>query len=245
MMNVFICEDNLKQLEKITEIVKNVLLIEELDLRLILSSTNPHKILQEVKCSKNVGIYFLDIDLNSDLTGLTLAQEIRKYDPRGFIIFITTHSEMSYMTFTYKVEAMDFILKDNLREIRTKIHECILDAVDRYTSINNSIQKNFTIKLGDKRINIDYNDLIYFETSSNAHKVIVHTTTRMLEFNGKLKEIADQLDERFYRCHRSFLINRKHIKEIDMKNHVVHMSNEACCLISNRLAKGLSASKCT
>ncbi|RDU24635.1 LytR/AlgR family response regulator transcription factor [Anaerosacchariphilus polymeriproducens] len=239
MMNVFICEDNPKQLKKISDIVNNVLLIEDLDLQLALADTNPHKILEKVKLSKEVGIYFFDIDLNSDLTGLTLAQEIRKYDPRGFIIFITTHSEMSYMTFMYKVEAMDFILKDDIDQIHTRIHQCILDAVDRYSSSNNSIQKNFTFKFGDKRISIDYNDIIYFETSLNVHKIMIHTKTRVLEFSGKLKEIADTLDERFYRCHRSFLINREHIKEIDLKNHVVHMSNYDNCLISNRLAKGL------
>lgn len=238
-MNIFICEDNPKQLEKITKIVNNVLLIEDYDIQLALTSTNPHDILDKVKSTNGVGIYFLDIDLHSDITGLVLAQEIRKYDPRGFIIFITTHSEMSYMTFIYKVEAMDFILKDDLSNIHSRVHQCILDAVNKYSSTNNSIQKNFTFKLGEKRISIDYDDIIYFETSNNVHKLIIHTTTRILEFSGKIKEVSGQLDERFYRCHRSFLVNRNHIKEIDMKNHILHMSNQDECLISNRLAKGL------
>ena len=74
-------------------------------------------LLEKIKETGEVGIYFLDIDLKTDMTGLTLAQEIRKYDPRGFIIFITTHSEMSYMTFIYKLEALDFILKDDPEEL--------------------------------------------------------------------------------------------------------------------------------
>lgn len=48
------------------------------------------------------------------MNGFELAQEIRKFDPRGFIIFITTHAELSYMTFTYKVEALDYIIKDDI-----------------------------------------------------------------------------------------------------------------------------------
>ncbi|WP_241960035.1 PfkB family carbohydrate kinase, partial [Staphylococcus gallinarum] len=41
-----------------------------------------------------------------------LASEIRKHDPVGNIIFVTSHSELTYLTFVYKVAAMDFIFKD-------------------------------------------------------------------------------------------------------------------------------------
>lgn len=54
---------------------------------------------------------FLDIQLEADINGIKLASEIRKHDPVGNIIFVTSHSELTYLTFVYKVAAMDFILK--------------------------------------------------------------------------------------------------------------------------------------
>ena len=54
------------------------------------------------------GIYFLDVDLKSDINGIKLGSKIREKDTRGFIIFTTTHLEMSYFAFKYKVEAPCF-----------------------------------------------------------------------------------------------------------------------------------------
>ena len=133
MLNIFVCEDDTVQRKSIVQIIKNTVLIEELDMQLILDTPNPYELLETVKTSQNTGIYFLDIDLKCDMNGMKLAQQIRLYDPRCFIIFVTSHSELSYMTFQYRVEAMDFVLKDNPAEAKVKIRECLLNALERYT----------------------------------------------------------------------------------------------------------------
>lgn len=185
------------------------------------------------------GLYFLDIDLNSNINGIKLAEEIRKYDPRGFIIFITTHAEMSYLTFLYKVEAMDYIIKDDNLNIQTRIHECILNACERCTNIRRNSQENFNFKIQDKYISIELNEIIFFETSTTVHKLVLHSQNRQIEFYGRIKEIEKKLDSRFIRCHRSYLINKYNIKEIDLKKRIVYMSNGEECLVSSRLIKKL------
>ena len=124
MLDIFVCEDNEVQRRTIVQIIQNTVLIEELDMQLVLDAGDPYILLERVKTSQNTGIYFLDIDLGSNMNGLKLAQQIRLYDPRGFIIFVTAHCELSYMTFQYRVEAMDFVLKDNPAEAKVKIREC-------------------------------------------------------------------------------------------------------------------------
>lgn len=239
MLKVYICEDIKVQREKIAKVVENVILMEDLDMEIGAVTDNPMEILEHVKNSEHVGIYFLDIDLNASLNGLGLAKELRKYDPRGFIVFVTTHSEMSYMTFIYKLEAMDFILKDNENEIQKRVYQCILKANQRFSSQNNNLQANFTLKTNGKMITVDYDEILFFETSANIHKVILHAKNRVVEFNGKMKEVEEQLDERFYRCHRSFIVNRDNIKEVDMLERVIYMINGESCLVSSRMMKGL------
>ena len=56
-----------------------------------------------------------------------------------------------------------------------------------------------------------------FESSTKSHRLIAHLDNRQIEFYGNLKELA-QLDERFFRCHNSFVINRHNIESIDSKN---------------------------
>lgn len=237
MLNIFVCEDDAVQRKSIVQIIKNTVLIEELDMQLILDTTNPYELLETVKTSQNTGIYFLDIDLKCDMNGMKLAQQIRLYDPRCFIIFETSHSELSYMTFQYRVEAMDFVLKDNPAEAKVKIRECLLNALERYTLQTNKTHKVYTIEIGDRRISVDYNDILFFETSSNIHKVILHAKDRQIEFSSTIKELEKILDDTFVRCHRSFLVNKSNIQEIDTKNRIIYFINGETCLMSTRMMK--------
>ncbi len=200
---------------------------------------DPYVLLEKLESSRNTGIYFLYIDLNSSMNGMKLAQQIRLFDPRGFIIFITAHSELSYMTFQYRVEAMDFVLKDNPAEAELKIKECLLNAMERYTLQTNRTHKVYTIETNGRKISIDYEDILFFETSGNIHKVILHAKDRQIEFLSTIKELTNELGCDFVRCHRSFLVNQKNIKEIDTKNRIVHFSNGETCLMSTRMMKGL------
>ena len=239
MLDIFVCEDNAIQRRTIVQIIQNTVLLEELDMQIVLDAGDPYVLLEKVKASQNTGIYFLDIDLNSSMNGMKLAQQIRLFDPRGFIIFISAHSELSYMTFQYRVEAMDFVLKDNPAEVNVKIRECLLNAMERYTLQTNKIHKVYTIDVSGRKINIDYDDIFFFETSSNIHKVILHAKDRQIEFSSTMKELTSTLEGSFVRCHRSFLINKNNIKEIDAKNRIIYFTNGETCLISTRMMKEL------
>lgn len=112
MLPVFICEDNRMQRERLTKYIEDYIMVEHFDMKLELSTGDPFELVSRMPTHQGMGLYFLDIDLGQpDMNGFELAQEIRKFDPRGFIIFITTHAELSYMTFTYKVEALITLLK--------------------------------------------------------------------------------------------------------------------------------------
>ncbi len=237
MLNIFVCEDNDIQRQAIVQIIQNTVLIEELDMQLVMETGNPYELLDEIRNCQNTGVYFLDIDLNSDMNGMKLAQQIRLFDPRGFIIFITAHSELSFMTFQYRVEAMDFVLKDNPAELKVKIRECLLNAMERYTLQTNKTHKVYMIDVGGRKISVDYEDIFFFETSSNIHKVILHAKDRQIEFSGTIKELAYALDDNFVRCHRSFLVNKSNIKEVDAKNRIIHFTNGETCLMSTRMMK--------
>lgn len=238
MLDIFVCEDNDAQRRMVVQMIQNTVLIEELHMQLVLDTADPYELMETVRDSQNTGVYFLDIDLNTDINGMKLAQQIRLFDPRGFIIFITAHSELSYMTFQYRVEAMDFVLKDNPAEVKVKVRECLLNAMDRHTLQTNKTHQTYTIEAGGRKISIDYDEILFFETSSNIHKVILHAKDRQIEFSGTLKVLANTLGGAFVRCHRSFLVNKNNIKEVDAKNRIIYFANGETCLLSTRMMKG-------
>lgn len=239
MLSIMICEDNKEQRTRITKHIEDSIMIENLDMEIALSTENPEETIEYLKKNEISGLYFLDVDLNSEINGIKLAEMIREYDPRGFIVFVTTHAEMSYLTFMYKVEAMDYIIKDNHETVKERIHQCILNAHKKYSSKATGMQKNFTLKAEDKVINIEYNKILFFETSNIIHKVLLHGVDRQIEFYAKMKDIEAKLDDRFYRCHRSFLVNKDNIKEIDTNKRVIRMINGQECFVATRLLKGL------
>ena len=143
------------------------------------------------------------------------------------------------MTFQYRVEAMDFVLKDNPAEAKVKIRECLLNAMERYTLQTNKAHKVYTIEAGGRKISVDYDDIFFFETSSNIHKVILHAKGRQIEFSSSIKKLTSTLSGNFVRCHRSFLVNKNNIKEVDAKNRIIYFTNGETCLMSTRMMKGL------
>jgi two-component system response regulator AgrA len=239
MLKIFICEDNDKQRERFTKFIEDFIVIENFDMKIALATRNPEDIIKYVSKNDISGLYFLDVDLKHNINGIKLASKIRKYDPRGFIVFITTHGEMAPLTFKYKVEAMDYIIKDSDENLKDNIRKCIIDANTKYSGTLNKLQKNFSMKINGRIVNVEFRKILFFETSSKVHKIALHATDRQVEFYAKMKDIEDKLDGRFFRCHRSYLVNKDNIKEIDSKKKLAYMVNGEKCLISVRTLKKL------
>jgi two-component system response regulator AgrA len=239
MLSIFVCEDNKEQRERFAKTIQDITAIENYNMKLMLATENPHELIKYVSENGGCGLYFLDIDLKASINGIELATKIREYDPRGFIVFVTTHAEMSYLTFLYKVEAMDYIIKDNYNNIKERIHQCMDNANTKHSSKDTDNGKVFNLNINDRIIKIDYNKILFFETSSTIHKVVLHGTNRQIEFYAKMKDIEEKLDSRFYRCHKSYIVNKDNISEINIKKRYIDMINGEKCFISTRMLKGL------
>lgn len=240
MLNIFLCDDNDNELNMFSKVVKNAVMMEQLDMKFTLATPNPYEILSYLRDHQTTGIYFLDIDLKTDMTGLELAEKIREYDPRGYIIFVTTHAEMSYLTFMYKVEALDFIIKTPNEDVSLRIKQCLFKVHERHMIANKDTNKSFILKLEDTMINVPFDQILFFETSTRIHKIILHGIDRQIEFYSSLKDIEHALDERFYKCKSSCIVNKDFIEKIDITNRLIHLRNGETCHASTRLIKGLT-----
>lgn len=237
MLSIYVCEDNPKQLENLTTAIKNYVLMKNYDLEFALATADPKEVLTQVKERRTTGLYFLDIDLSSEMTGIGLAVELRKLDPAGKIVFITTHAELSYLTFSYKIEAMDYIAKADPNTI-SKIQDCIDVGHERYLNDLIPNKSFFQIKSGEKVIKLNKEEILFFVSSLTPHKVVVHLENRQVEFYGTIKEIAER-DRNFYRCHQSFVINLNNVGEVKKAERVIVMKNGETCFVSTRFLKKL------
>jgi len=241
MLHILICDDDPKQRARIEAIVRKQLISDEADMKLAGSADNPSALLKYLENHRiQSGLYFLDVDLQSDLHGFELAAEIRKLDVSATIVFITSFAERIQEVFQYRVEAMDYIVKsDSAEEVERRVIECIQLAYARYLRGKHSNDKFFPVKAGDQTLNIPYDDILFFETSTEfRHRVLLHRKNDSTEFYGKISEI-EKLGPPFFRCHHSFVVNVKHVRRVDTTRREAEMVNGETIPIAVRRMKGL------
>jgi len=239
MLSIFICEDDLAQRQKMEKIVRDYVMIEDLGLEVALITHNPQDVLDYLEDNpKTTGLYFLDVDLGHEMTGIGLAAKVRALDDLGKIVFVTTHGELSYLTFMYKVEALDYIIKDSPEGIRQRVYDCIKVAHERYLNDKNPEKKIYKVKVEDRVLAIDHDDIMFIESSDVPHMLILHLDNSQIEYYGSLREVEEAMPT-FYRCHKSYVVNPRNIKEIYKSTNEVEMLNEEICLVSVRKMKGL------
>ena len=150
---------------------------------------------------KNFDILLLDIEMDG-MDGVTMAKKIREYNAETEIIFITGYSD--YISEGYEVNALHYLMKP-VKE--NKLTEVLNKAVVR-------------LKKNEKRLSITENgemhliplyEIKYIEVIKNY--VTVHAK-RDFTVKKTLSEFETELDERFYRMGRSFIINLKEIEKV-------------------------------
>jgi len=228
MLHIFICEDDQHQRKLMETIVKDYIAITDYDIKLALSTDKPAHLLDylEAHPSHTGGLYFLDIDLQDEINGIVLASKIRMADMYGKIVFATAHTDLAPATFRYKVEALDYIVKDKQAHFSDKIRECIELCYLQYSKRNATEKKHYQIIVGDEVLNIPLDDILFFESHHIPHKLILHTANSRIECYGSLNKAAE-ISPDFYRCHQSFVVNVKNIKRIDKTKRQIELSNGA------------------
>lgn len=239
-MKVIICEDNPIQKEFINKEIVNYASFHEPSVEVVLCASTPDEVLSYLERQK-ADCYFLDIELKHQLDGLALASEIRKKDPLAAIIFITTHADRLKLTFTYKLAALDYIVKDTPDQTASEVKRALQAAFEKYTQIGEGTQSGFLqITIGERIKNISFQDIYFIETSIIPHKLRMYEKYGNYEFYGKLKDYEDA-SPFFYRCHTSYLINLHHVREVDKKKRTVTMANGSVCSVSFRAIRELKS----
>ena len=235
MLSVIICEDDPKQRKRIETIVLEHAASKDYEMNLAFSTYNPVEVLAYLEKNplKN-GLYILDVDLGHNMNGIALAAEIREKDLRGTIVFITTHAELTYLIFQFKVEAMDYIIKDALGNFRTQIEACIDVAYQRH--LQGNIPKEgevYQCKVGSQIRNIPFRDILFFESHTTPGKIILRTKNTRFEHYGALRDV-EHLGPTFFRCHQSFVVNLKNIELVDKSTYEVRMEGGSRIFVASR-----------
>ncbi|MBO0454210.1 MULTISPECIES: response regulator transcription factor [Enterococcus] len=235
-MNIFLLEDDILHQQRLELVIREILLEKRWSAKSIVTTDRPDSLLKKVKETVDQNIYFLDIEINGEKKmGLEIASQIRKMDPHGVIAFITTHSEFAPITYAYKVSAYDFIAKDSpIDEIKQHLIDCFENLLD--TKATEKKEEMFLFSNQHSNFQVPFSDILYFETTDISHKIRLICKSRLVNFYATLGEI-EKLDERFFKAHRSYVVNLENIVQIDRAAGAVYFDMIHSCAISRRRIK--------
>ena len=148
-------------------------------------------------------IIFLDIYMN-DLLGIDVAHKLRSLGYRGHIIFFTATAD--FAVDSYEVEALGYLLKPQSFEKLSQV----MDRATREMTAN-----TYQVKKHSKIIRVPYHEVLYVESMNS--KCIMHCRNgQSYVIYKRLTDIEHELnDERFLRCHQSYLVNMDYIHQVD------------------------------
>lgn len=221
MINIAICDDIIEELDIISSYVsKN---IKDLDIPFKISSfSEGQDLLEHINSSKqNFDIIFLDIYMKFS-NGIDIAKRIRDFDKECKIIFITSSKE--HAVDSYDVSALHYILKPINEE---KLSSAIKIAIESLNKENKQVV--IINKKGNYRIL--YKDILYAESKARVVNIYLKSS-EVISFYSKLEDFFQSLkDERFLRCHKSFIVNMDYILKIE--NNCAFMCNNVIIPITS------------
>jgi len=236
MLSIIICEDIARHREVLENIINSY--IDKTDcptMKLVLSSGNPYQIISYTEDnSSGDKLFFIDVNLSHDINGIELATKIRALDTDAMIVFVTTHGELAYLTFRYRIGAFDYIIKDKFNGVENSVLN-ILDAANSLYSENNAANcKFFSVKVGSELFKVPYDDIVFFVTHpSIQQRVSLFTSDSKLDFRGRIKDVAN-LDSQFFKCNQSYVVNVEKIKRVDRQEKEIELENGELIPISPR-----------
>ena len=107
-----------------------------------------------------------------------------------------------------------------------------------FCSIRSSSGNNLFIQKGNECRIISFDDIIFCEIINR--KIYLHLRSKeVMDYYDRMENLEKKLDGRFYKCHRSYLINLKYLKSY--KNGMAYLEGEEMIPVSRLRSKEFSS----
>ena len=226
MLNFVLCDDNLNIVKKLKEMLEILFVKNDIDAKIGLYTDNPQSVLEYEK-NNIVDVLILDINLNSNISGIDLAKEIRKHNKKVYLIFSTGHLEYSLVA--YSVKTFDYLPKPiTLERLEVTLNRLLED-------LNNISSKKF-IQL-DKKTIINEKEINYIK--KDGMKLVFCSSSGNYETYSSFNKIKNLLPENFVRCHKSYIANTDTIQNININKNTILFNNDLSCDIGPKYKNNL------
>ena len=229
MIQIYLCDDEEAVLHQVKTALEWKIFMENYDMEVACAVPAAQALLDALGDSRR-NVYFLDVDLKDGAwDGFTLGRELRRRDPHGTLVYITSYGDLAWKTFQYHLEAFDYIVKEPDR-IGPSAARCLEAVHARLLDERRDPAEVFSLRAGEETRHVPLADILFFETAPRAHHVFLHTADSRLDFVGSLNQLEQELGGRFVRVHRAYLAAWDKIEAADWKGNRVRVGGRTCLL---------------
>ncbi len=229
MIQIYLCDDEESVLHQIKTALEWKIFMENYDMEVACAVPSAQALLDALGDGRR-NVYFLDVDLKDGAwDGFTLGRELRRRDPHGTLVYITSYGDLAWKTFQYHLEAFDYIVKEPDR-IGPSAARCLEAVHARLLDERRDPAEVFSLRTGEETRHVPLADILFFETAPRAHHVYLHTADSRLDFVGSLNQLEQELGGRFVRVHRAYLAAWDKIEAADWKGNRVRVGGRTCLL---------------
>lgn len=130
------------------------------------------------------------------MDGLETARQLRQNGSRALIVFVTVLGECVFDAF--EVQAFDFLLKPPDPSRFRRMMARAMAALGPGDSL--------VVQRGNACRVVGFSELAYCEVQ--GRKIFLHLCDgSLVDYYGRMDALEKRLDSRFFRCHRSYLVN--------------------------------------
>lgn len=225
MIRIAICDDERLISENIRNMVLDFFHRKNLEVTVLQFQSGE----ELLGCDKSIDVLFLDIQMEG-MDGIQTAKKLRIKGYKGFLVFVTILSEMVFRSF--EVQPFDYLVKPVEKKQLEKMMERLLVSLQYFREANLLVQRGCDSSI------VSFDDIIFCEVIDR--KVYLHLTKdRVIDYYDRLGNLEKKLDGRFFKCHRSYLINLKYLKSY--KNGTAYMENDKEIPVSRLRSKEFSS----
>lgn len=179
---------------------------------------DPHLVIPIIRAT-NPDVLLMDVDLNSDISGIDLVNEINEiYDIP--IVFLTSFHDSETFSQAKETQPAAYITKPyKAEELERSIELAVFNKQKERKSIvstkNDSSTMHLFVKDGISLTKVHLSAISYVEAYDKY--CYIHTQHKKYMIKERLKNIADQLPSHlFLQVHRSYIINLEAIDDINL-----------------------------
>lgn len=217
MLTVAICDDEQYFVDRLDKSLNQYFSIRKIEAESS-AFTDAESLLS---AGRDYDLILMDLKLPG-VDGMEAITRLRERKQTSQMIFITSYQEYAIQAFD--VDAVHYLLKPVTDE---NLYRALDKAMKRITKKD---FKTLTISKGNETQIIRQRDILYCEVID--HKVYIHLPNISYDYFGTLENLQKQLDSRFFRCHKSYIVNLTHV--VSRQGDTVTVSGGGRVFVSRR-----------